>query len=56
MSLRPAEIAPVPATTAQVAVAAFPRGCAAMRMRGELGAIYDDQMFASLFPARGQPA
>src|SRR4051812_27379800 len=56
MSLRPAEIAPVPATTAQVAVAAFPRGCAAMRMRDELGAIYDDQMFASLFPARGQPA
>src|SRR5215217_7577577 len=56
MSLRPAEIAPVPATTAQVAVAAFPRGCAAMRMRDELGAIYNDQMFASLFPARGQPA
>ena len=56
MSLRPAEIAPVPATTAQVAVAAFPRGCAAMRMRDELGAIYDDQMFASVFPARGQPA
>lgn len=56
MSLRPAEIAPVPARTAQVAVAAFPRGCAAMRMRDELGAIYDDQMFPSLFPARGQPA
>src|SRR5688500_11198302 len=50
MSLRPAEIAPVPATTAQVAVAAFPRGCAAMRMRDELGAIYDDQTFASLSP------
>src|SRR4051794_12467307 len=56
MLLRPAEIAPVPARTAKVAVAAFPRGCAAMRMRDELGAIYDDQMFASLFPARGQPA
>ena len=56
MSLRPAEIAPVPATTAQVAAAAFPRGCAAMRRRDELGAIYDDQMVASLFPARGQPA
>ena len=56
MSLRPAEIAPVPAMTAQVAVAAFPRSCATMRMRDELGAIYDDQMFASLFPARGQPA
>lgn len=56
MSLRPGEVAPVPAMTAQVAAAAFPRGCTVMRMRDELGAIYDDQMFVSLFPARGQPA
>jgi transposase len=56
MSLRPAEIAPVPATTVQVAVAAFPKGCPAMRMRDELGAVYDDRMFASLYPARGRPA
>jgi transposase len=27
-----------------------------MRMRDELGAIYDHQLFISLFPARGQPA
>jgi len=27
-----------------------------MRMRDELGAVYDDQMFASAYPARGQPA
>ena len=54
MSLRPAEIAPVPAATAQVAAAAFPKGCPVMR--DELGAIYDDRMFASLYPARGQPA
>lgn len=56
MSLRPAEIASVPATTAQVAAAAFPKGCPVMRMRDELGAIYDDQLFASLYPVRGQPA
>src|SRR3954466_13013023 len=56
MSLRRAEIAPVPAATAQVAVAAFPKGCPAMRMRDELGAIYDDRMFASLYQARGRPA
>ena len=56
MSLRPVEIAPVPAGTAQVAAASFPRGCPAMRMRDELGGIYDDRMFASLYPARGQPA
>src|SRR3954447_14881855 len=56
MSLRPAEIVPVPAATAQVAMAAFPKGCPAMRMRDELSAIYDDRMFASLYPARGRPA
>jgi len=56
MSLRPAEIAPVPAATAQVAAAAFPKGCPAMRMRDALGTVYDDRMFASLYPARGQPA
>ena len=56
MSLRPAELAPVPATTAQVARAAFPKGCPAMRMRDALGAIYDDQMLAAVYPARGQPA
>lgn len=55
MSLHPAEIEPVPAATAQVAAAAFRKGCPAMRMRDELGAIYDDQMFVSLYPARGQP-
>ena len=56
MSLRPAEVAPVPADTVQVAKAAFPKGCAAMRMRNELGAIYDDQMFASAYPVQGQTA
>jgi transposase len=56
MSLRPAEIAPVPAGTAEVAAAAFPKGCPAMRMRDELGAVYDDRTFAPLYPSRGQPA
>jgi transposase len=27
-----------------------------MRMRDELGSIYEDQMFVALFPRRGQPA
>jgi transposase len=56
MSLHPAEIAPVPTATVQVAKASFSRGCPAMRMRDELGAIYHDQMFAPAYPARGQPA
>jgi transposase len=56
MSLHPQEILPVPEETRRVAQAAFPRGNVYMRMRDELGAIYDDQLFAPLFPVRGQPA
>ena len=56
MSLHPQEIPPVPEETRRVAQAAFPRGNVYMRLRDELGAIYDDQLFAPLFPARGQPA
>ena len=56
MSLRSAKIASVLAATAQVAAAAFPKGCPAMRLRDELGTVYDDQIFASAYPTRGQPA
>jgi transposase len=56
MSLHPQEIPPIPEETRRVARAAFPRGNVYMRMRDELGTIYDDQLFVSLFPARGQPA
>lgn len=55
MSLHPQEIPPLPEETRRVAQATFPRGNIYMRMRDELGAIYDDQLFAPLFPARGQP-
>jgi transposase len=56
LSLHPQDIPPVPEETRRVAQAAFPRGNVYIRMRDELGAIYDDQLFASLFPACGQPA
>jgi transposase len=56
VSLQPAPVPPVPAETARVARAAFPKGTVVMRMRDEAGAIYDDEAFARLFPARGQPA
>jgi transposase len=56
MSLHPQEIPPVPEETHRVALAAFPRGNVYMRLRDEVGAIYDDPLFAPLFPARGQPA
>jgi transposase len=42
MSLHPQEIPPVPEETCRVALAALPRGDVYMRLRDELGAIYDD--------------
>lgn len=56
MSLHPQEIPAVPEETMRIARAAFPHGNVYMRMRDALGTIYADQLFTSLFPARGQPA
>src|SRR5438874_5559268 len=56
MSMKPREINSVPEETARVARAANPKGNVYMSMRDELGSIYQDQMFAALFPRRGQPA
>ena len=56
MSLQPKEITPVPDETVRVARAAFPRGNAWLSLRDELGTIYNDEMFAGLYPKRGQPA
>ena len=56
MSLQPQLIGPIPEQTVQVAQAAFPKPTPFMRMRDELGTIYEDQTFAELFPVRGQHA
>lgn len=56
MSLQPQEIAPVPEETQRIARAAFPKGNIYVRMRDEIGTIFDDPMFEAVFPARGQPA
>src|ERR671931_1985097 len=56
MSLHSHPIDPVPEPTARVAHAAFPTGSLAIRIRDELGVIYPDEQFASLFPTRGQAA
>ena len=56
MSLRAGPIGPVPEETARVARAAFPKGHPCLRLRDELGTIYDDTRFAALFPPRGRPA
>jgi transposase len=56
MSLRPLPIEPVPEETARVARAAFRKGNLLMRIRDDVGVLYDDEMFASLYDARGQQA
>ncbi len=56
MSLQPQAIAPVPEETERIARAAFPKGNIYLRLRDEIGTIFDEPMFAPLFPARGQPA
>src|SRR5829696_9195348 len=56
MSLHPTAIEPVPEQTARVAKAAFPKGNPYLTLRDELGALFHDEMFAYLFPKRGQPA
>jgi transposase len=56
MSLQPEAIGPIPEATARVARAAFPDGTMAMRVRDELGTIYQDEAFVALFSARGRPA
>ena len=55
MSLRPNGSTQIPAETAQVARAAFPKGCLAIRVRDELGALFADEQFAELFATRGRP-
>ena len=56
MSLQSQEEFSVPEQTRQVARAAFPKGCACLRVGDVLGCVYQDQQFAALFPRRGQPA
>ncbi len=56
MSLHPQSPGPIPAETARVARAAFPKGNSYLQMRDVLGPIYDDTRFAPLFATRGRPA
>jgi transposase len=56
MSVWPRAVREVPATTVEVARAAFPRGCFAMRLRDQLGELFADESFAKLFSQRGRPA
>src|SRR5215210_3042583 len=55
MSLRPEPVGEIPAETVRVARAAFPKGTLITRLRDEFSALYQDEDFRSLYPARGQP-
>jgi transposase len=55
MSMRPRALAEVPAQTAAVAAAAFPKGTLAMRVRDELGEVFADEVFIGAFGIRGRP-
>lgn len=56
MSLSLDTIGAVPEETARIARRAFPKSNLCLRLRDEVGTVYNDQMFAQLFSKRGQPA
>ena len=55
MSLRPQPIGAIPAQTARVAHAAFPKGNPYRMLRDHLGTMFQDDDCAALFPAWGYP-
>jgi transposase len=55
MSLRPEPIDPVPEQTVRVARAAFPKGNPYLRLRDEMGPIFQDDDFQGLYAHEGQP-
>jgi transposase len=56
MSLHPQSIGDIPAETARIARAAFPKDTVVMRLRDEFSTLYQDEDFRAFYPARGQPA
>jgi len=55
MSLKPQPVESVPQQTQLVAKAAFPKGNLYIKMREELGTLFQDQDFEKLYPKRGKP-
>ena len=56
MSLLPSVIGPVPEQTARIARAAFPKGNLYLKLRDELGTLFDDRDCTDLFARRGHPS
>ncbi len=55
MSFHPQPIPPVPEMTAAAVQAAFPNGNMYVDLRAEFGTLYDDRLFAELYPPHGRP-
>lgn len=54
--LRPEAVGEIPAQTARVAKAAFPKGGTVIKLRDAFGTFYQDEDFAPFFSNLGQPA
>lgn len=55
MSLRPEPLPPIPDATVVAVQAAFPNGNLYADLRAEFGTLYNDQLFADLYPPEGRP-
>jgi transposase len=55
MTLHPQFLPPVPEATVAAVQAAFPKGTLYVELRAEFGRLYDDQLFADLYPPQGRP-
>lgn len=55
MSLKPQAIPDIPPEMVRVVCAVFPKGNIYIHLRDTLGTIYHDELFADLYPDRGQP-
>lgn len=56
MSMKPQPIPEIPWETVRVVHAAFPKGNLSIWLRDTVGALSHDEVFADLYPGRGQPA
>jgi len=55
MSVRPSKLEDVPEQTAKVAKAAFPKANFCLKLRDELGTLYQNTDFSQLFSREGPP-
>jgi transposase len=55
MALHPQPLPQVPDATAAAVRAAFPKGNLYVDLYAEFGTLYNDQLFADLYPPEGRP-